>query len=188
MTGAGRRQPSPSQGWTVSGAQGSGSAHQPRPRPRIQSQVAAGVVAGLAAGLVMAVGMMAYQYAQGNSIWSNPNLIAVMWMGREVANGELSRATPVGFLTHMATSGLMGWIAIPFVRDLPPWRTLLVALAYSLASYPLVFALVLSWANPLMVERTALIPMTTGHILFGVVLGTVFLWLHPSGPAAAKTG
>lgn len=144
---------------------------------RGHGRVAAGVLAGTVAGLVMALAMMGYQYARGNSIWTNPNLIAVMWMGKEVAGGQLSLATLVGFLTHMATSALMGWVAIPFIRDLPPWRTMLVAVSYALASYPVVFTLVLTWANPLMFVRAPMVPMTLAHALFGVVLGLVSVWL-----------
>lgn len=148
------------------------------------SRVAAGVLGGAAAGLVMGLALMGYHALRGESVWTNPNLIAVMWLGREAAGGQLSAATLVGFLTHMVTSVLMGWIAVPFIRDLPPWRTLLLAVAYSLASYPVVFAVVLTWANPLMVARTHLVPMTAGHTLFGLVLGTVYLWLQLNSPAA----
>ncbi len=123
----------------------------------------------------MALGMMGYQYACGRSVWTNPNLIAAMWLSDDVADGQLTGATAVGFATHMATSALMGWIAIPFIRDLPPVRTVLASASYALASYPLVFALVLTWANPLMVARSELVPMTTAHILFGVVLGLLYL-------------
>lgn len=150
---------------------------------RGQNRVAAGVAAGTAAGFVMAIGMMAYQYAQGNSVWTNPNLIAVMWMGRDAAGGQLSIATLAGFLTHMVTSALMGWVAVPFIRDLPPWRTLLASVSYAAASYPVVFTLVLSWANPLMLQRAAMVPMTLAHILFGLVLGLVYVRLTIAEPA-----
>lgn len=148
----------------------------------MQTEPRAAVVAGLAAGAVMAMFMMAWMAAHSESVWTNPNLIAVMWVGREAALGGFSGATLVGFATHMATSALMGWIALPFVRGLPPARTMRAAFAYALASYPLVFALVLTWANPLMVERTDLVPMTLAHAVFGVVLGAVYLWLRPTVP------
>ena len=137
-------------------------------------------MAGLVAGAIMAVFMMVWAAAQGESVWMNPNLIAVMWVGRGDALGGFSGATVLGFATHMASSALMGWIAVPFVRDLPPVRTLLAAFAYALASYPLVFALVMTWANPLMVERTDLVPMTLAHSVFGLVLGAVYLRLRPA--------
>jgi len=137
-------------------------------------------VAGLVAGAIMAVFMMVWAAAQGESVWMNPNLIAVMWVGRRAALGGLSWATALGFATHMATSALMGWVALPFVRGLPPGRTVLAAFAYALASYPLVFALVMTWANPLMVERTDLVPMTLAHSVFGLVLGAVYLRLRPA--------
>lgn len=145
-------------------------------------RVSAGVVAGLVAGAVIALFVMAWMATTGRSVWTNPNLIAVMWVGPEAALGGFSGATLLGFATHMATSALMGWIAVPFVRDLPPARTVLVSFAYALASYPLVFALVLTWANPLMVERTELVPMTLAHVLFGIVLGAVYLQLRPPAP------
>ena len=142
------------------------------------SRTGAGVVAGTVAGAVMAMFMMAWMAFQGKSVWTNPHLIAVMWLG-PAAIGGLSWATALGFATHQATSALMGWVAIPFIRDLPTGRTLLVALAYALASYPLVFALILTWANPTMVAETDLVPMTLGHALFGLVMGTVYLRLAP---------
>jgi len=148
----------------------------------------ASVVAGVAAGAVMAAFVMAWMAASGKSVWTNPNLIAVMWVGRGDALGGFSGATVLGFATHMASSALMGWIAVPFVRDLPPVRTLLAAFAYALASYPLVFALVMTWANPLMVERTDLVPMALAHAVFGVVLGAVYLRLRPEAWVGAGGG
>lgn len=138
----------------------------------------AGVVAGFAAGAMMAMGMMVWMAATGRSVWTDPNLIAVMWTGAAPGAG-FSGATVLGFATHQATSALMGWVAVPFVRDLPPGRTVLVAIAYAVASYPLVFALVLTWANPLMVEQTTLVTMTIAHAGFGVVLGGLYLRLRP---------
>lgn len=146
----------------------------------MRTRAGAGVVAGLAAGITMAAFMMAWMVASGQSVWTNPNLIAVMWVGREAALGGFSSATVLGFVTHLATSALMGVIALAFIRDLPPARTMLAASAYALASYPFAFAFVMTWANPLMVERTDLIPMTLAHMVFGVVLGAVYLRLRPS--------
>lgn len=54
-------------------------------------------------------------------------------------------------------------------------RTMLAALSYALASYPLVFAAVLSWANPIMVARSDLVPMTAAHAVFGLALGATYL-------------
>ncbi len=116
-------------------------------------------------------------YLTGRSVGTNPNLIAAMWMGNAVANGSFSTATLVGFLTHEATSALMGIIAVPFIWDLSFGRTVLIAVAYALASYPFVFAFILTWANPLMVERAELVPMTAAHILFGLVMGFLYIIL-----------
>ena len=55
---------------------------------------------------------------------------------------------------------------------------MLAALSYALASYPVAFATVMTWANPLMIERTGLAPMAAAHALFGIVLGAVYLWLR----------
>ena len=142
------------------------------------SRTWAGVAAGCAAGTVMAMGMMAWMALMGRSVWTNPNLIAVMWTGAAPA-AAFSGATVLGFATHQATSSLMGWVAVPFLRDLPPGRTILAAIAYAVASYPLVFALVLTWANPRMVEQTTLVPMTIAHVAFGVVLGGLYLVFRP---------
>lgn len=96
----------------------------------------AGVLAGVSAGVVMAGVMMLYIAATGRSVWTNPNLIAVMWLGERVADGRFGIATVVGFATHMATSALMGFVAVPFVRDLGAGRTLLASISYAIASYP----------------------------------------------------
>jgi hypothetical protein len=154
--------------------------------PVVTSRAVAGIVAGTLAGLAMTLAVMLYHWLQGKSVWTNPNLIAAMWMGEGVANGRLSPATPVGFATHMATSAVMGWIAVPFIHDLPPWRTVLAAFSYSLASVPAVGAAVISWANPLLIQRSELVPVTVAHTVFGIVLGAGYLWLRrdalPSHP------
>lgn len=144
----------------------------------MESKLKAGTIAGIIAGLVMAMAMMAYMYLTGRSVWANPNLIAAMWTGNEAAGGGFSTATIIGFLTHEATSALMGVVAVPFIKNLPARQTILVSIAYALGSYPFVFALILSWANPLMVERAELVPMTVAHILFGFIFGISYRMIH----------
>jgi|GEM_PF-3208118 len=150
-----------------------------RGRPRYL----AGVIAGVLAGTTMSMAMMLLALFRGESVWMLPNLIAVMWLGPDVATGALGLPTVVGLLTHEATSALMGVAAVPFVARLSFRRTLLVSLAYALASYPLVFSLVISWANPLMFLRTSMVQMTWGHLLFGAVFGAAYTRL--AGRAAA---
>jgi hypothetical protein len=145
-----------------------------------QTMLRSAVVAGALAGLVMAMLMMAYMGLIGQSIWTNPNLIAVMWLGEGVATGAFGVPTLVGFATHMAASMLMGIIAIPFVAELPGRRTMLAAVSYALASYPVAIASVMSWANPLFVARSDVVAMTIAHAVFGVVFGAAFLaWPEP---------
>lgn len=136
-----------------------------------------GVLAGAAAGFVMAVAMMGYMLTNQQSVWTNPNLIAAMWMGPGAADGAFNVATMVGFATHLATNMLMGLIGTAFIAALPRSRTMLAALAYALASYPVAIAFVMSWAHPLFVERTQVVPMTIAHIVFGLVYGWTFLAL-----------
>ncbi len=83
----------------------------------MKNRFAAGAAAGFIPGLIMAMAMMAYMYLTGRSVWTNPNLIAAMWLGNDVANGSFSTATLIGFLTHEATSALMGVIAVPFIEN-----------------------------------------------------------------------
>lgn len=130
-----------------------------------------GAVSGLIAGTAMSIAMMLVALFRGQSAWTLPNLIAAMWLGPSAATGALGLPTMIGFLTHEATSALMGVIAVPFVSELPRRRVLLVSLAYALASYPLAFSLVMSWANPTMYERVSMIQMTWAHLLFGAVFG-----------------
>ena len=145
----------------------------------MRSYFAAEAIAGTIAGAIMAMAMMVYMYLIGESVWTNPNLISAMWLGNQAANGSLSTATFVGFFIHEATSAVMGIIAVPFIKNLPIWRMLIVSIAYALASYPLVFAFVLTWANPIMVERSELIPMTVMHILFGLTMFIFYKILSP---------
>lgn len=142
---------------------------------------AAGAGAGTLAGIVMSLVMMLAGVLRGRGPWQMPDLIAAMWMGTGVATGTLSLATLAGFATHVVTSALMGVVAVPFVAGLPRWRVLIISVAYAIASYPFVFALVLSWANPLMVARTSMLDMTPAHALFGVAFGVVFPSLTPVG-------
>ncbi len=135
----------------------------------------AGVAAGAVAGFVMSAFMMLLATFRSRSVWTMPNLIAAMWMGPEVSDGRLTAATLVGFTTHMATSALMGLVALPFIAGLPRRRTMLASLSYAVASYPVVFAVVLSWTNPVMVARAGLASMTAAHAVFGLVMGAVYL-------------
>ncbi len=42
---------------------------------------------GAVAGIVMAAAMMGYMLVRQQSVWTNPNPIAVMWMGPKAATG-----------------------------------------------------------------------------------------------------
>lgn len=68
-------------------------------------------------------------------------------------------------MSDAPADALMSVVAVPFVAGLPQWRILLVFLTYALASYPFVFTLVLTWANPLMIQHTGLVEMTASHAL-----------------------
>lgn len=125
----------------------------------------------------MAAAMMGYMLVRQQSVWTNPHLIAVMWMGPHAADAGFGVPTLVGFATHMAASMLMGVIGVPFIAALPRGRTMLAAVAYALASYPVAIAFVMTWANPLFVERTRVVPMTIAHIVFGLIYGWTFLAL-----------
>lgn len=125
----------------------------------------------------MSMGMMLISVLTGKSAWSLPDLIATMWLGPSAADGSFGLAAVAGMMTHEATSILMGIIAVPFVAKVPRSRVLVISLAYALASYPLVFSFVMSWAAPLMYERTSMIEMTWGHHVYGTVFGTAYLWL-----------
>ncbi len=151
---------------------------------RTNPHYGAAVVAGLIAGTVMSMAMMLIALLRGQSIWSMPNMIAAMWLGPQVATASFGLPTMVGILTHETTSALMGLIAVPFVAGLSGGRVMLVSLAYALASYPLVFSLVMSWANPTMYQRAPMVQMTWGHLIFGAVFGLVYakLALRPVRP------
>lgn len=138
----------------------------------------AGALAGLVAGAAVALVMMVYSSTSGQGAWSVPNLIAVMWAGPDTAGNEVTRATILGVLTYLGASTLMGLAALPFLFGLPPGRTMLAAVTYALAAYPATFAFILTWANPMMVERTELVPTALAYGLFGLVLGWMYLVLR----------
>ena len=142
------------------------------------NRLGAGVIAGGVAGLVMAMAMMGDMKWQGQNVWTNPNLIAAMWMGPKVAGGRLTLATLVGFHDSHGDERCYGDNHHPFIYKVPAWRTLLAALSYAMGSYPFAFAIVMTWANPIMVERTGLVPMAAAHALFGLVLGFGYLLLR----------
>lgn len=135
-----------------------------------------GAVAGLVAGTVMSMGMMLLSMLGGDDIWMMPNCIGAMWFDGRVAEGPGLQAV-AGFITHEVTSTLMGVVAVPFLAGSPRRRVLPISVIYVLASYPLLFSLVMTWANPQMFERAEMVPMTWGHLLFGAVFAGCFLWL-----------
>ncbi len=134
----------------------------------------AGAGAGLVAGTVMAMTMMMFAISRHQSIWTMPNLIAAMWFGPAVATGQAGLPTLAGFLTHEVTSTLMGMTALAWVAGLTGRRLFLASLAYALASYPLVFSTVISWANPTMYQRAPMMDLTWGHMIYGMVFAAVY--------------
>jgi hypothetical protein len=75
-------------------------------------------------------GFMILTWVREGSVWTNPNLIAVMWLGPGVADGRFGSPTLIGFATHMTTSVLMGLVGVLFIgllhageRFSPPWPT-----------------------------------------------------------------
>ncbi len=137
-----------------------------------------GALAGLLPGTAMSMAMMLVAMLRGQSIWAMPNLISAMRFGPAVADGAPGLPTRIGVGTHEATSILLGVVAVSFVSGLPRWRVLLVSLAYALASDPLVFSLVLRWANPLMYEQAPMLRMAWAHLLFGVVFAIAYTHLQ----------
>lgn len=142
---------------------------------------ATGAIAGLVAGTVMSMGMMLLSLLGGESIWTMPNCIGAMWFGGRIGEGMGLQAM-AGFLTHEATSTLMGAVAVPFVSGSPRNRVLPISIAYALASYPLLFSLLMTWANPQLFERAGMVQMTWGHLLFGTVFAACYLWLPRRTP------
>ncbi|MBA3297657.1 MAG: hypothetical protein H0U19_12060 [Acidobacteria bacterium] len=147
----------------------------------MRTRVWRAAIAGIVAGIVMAAFMMLYMAVWGDSVWTNPNLIAVMWLGSQVADGQFGWATLIGFTTHMGASALMGMIGLVLILDLPPRRVMTASVTYALASYPVAIAFIMAWANPLFVARTQVLPMTVAHGVFGLTYGAVFLALNRVG-------
>lgn len=140
-------------------------------------KIRAGLTAGFAAGLVRSVALMSYLAVENESIWTYFNLMGAIWQGPEVAHGQFVTATVAGMAIHLIASMLLGVAAIPFIDGLAGWKLLLNAFTYGLAAYPFIFAFVLSWANPVMVERMNLVAISGGQALFGIVLGVTYAML-----------
>ncbi|MCA1585264.1 MAG: hypothetical protein LC791_11020 [Acidobacteria bacterium] len=119
-----------------------------------------GALAGAVAGIVMAAAMMGYVLVRQQSVWTNPNLIAVMWMGPKAATGGFGIATIVGFATHMAASVLMGVMGIPFIPALPRGAHRSGGVRVCSRLIPRGDCICDDVGNPLFVERTPVVPMT----------------------------
>lgn len=167
---------------TVPRPTGSSGAHQSAPSTPSSADTSAhyatAALSGLIAGTVMSMAVMLATMLRGESVWTMPNLIAAMWLGADVATGALGAPTFIGLLTHEATSALMGVVATPFVAGLSGRRVLLVSLAYALASYPLIFSLVMRWADPVMYQHAPMALMTWGHLVYGVVFAVAYTVLR----------
>ncbi len=136
----------------------------------------AGTVAGMVAGLLMSMLMMWFSVRGGYSVWHMPNLIAAMWLGNGAVEERFKGgATMAGAATHMATSALMGAI-FPFWTGNPQSYlfSVLLGIAYAVASYPIVGQFVMRWADPEFLRQTDPFQMTIGHALFGVVMGAAY--------------
>lgn len=143
------------------------------------SRITTGLWAGTAGGLGMALFLMVWMAATGRSVWTYPNLLAATWLGESAATGLLGGPTLIGLVTHEVLSAGVGLAAVPLIRDLRPLRKVATAAAVGLAAYPLVFGLVLSWANPQMMAGMPPVAMTLAHALLGMGIGLVYLRLRP---------
>ena len=68
-------------------------------------------------------------------------------------------------------------IALAWIAGLTGRRLFLASLAYALASYPLVFSTVISWANPTMYQRAPMMDMTWGHMIYGIVFAVAYTFI-----------
>ena len=146
--------------------------------PSLSGQkISAAVVSGIIAGVVMSAFMMVKTFLGGASVWRNANLIAAMWFGPSVAGMGFGVPAMLGMTTHLVTSAVMGAIGLLFIDGLATVRMYLAGFAYALASYPLVLALVMDWADPTFVNNTRLLPMMVAHSIFGITFVASYRWL-----------
>ncbi len=154
-------------------------------RPPPQLDAAGGLAAGAVAGLVMSAWKMGLGALQGAGLWAAPQLIATILLGPGAYDGgQHFRLVPVlvGLALHEATSAAMGLVYVPLARHpILGRRPLATAVAYALASWAAYQYGVMPWLAPVMARHVSAPGLAIAHVVFGLALGGVGVWLARRG-------
>ncbi len=143
----------------------------------MRSRIGSGIIAGLAAGIVFGIGMQ---------VMETPDGMPVMVM---VANVVGSDSLAVGWLYHLFNSavigGIFGWLL--GARSSTVAKGLLYGGLYGFAWWILGGLILMPLAlgmpafGPLMDPQMRPVAMGSlmGHLLYGLILGGLFVPLHP---------
>ena len=144
-----------------------------------------GAIAGLAGGVAMAIVAALLSASMGQDIWHEPKRIAV------IVYGPAALASPgfdpgpvlVGSLIHLLVAALLGaifgivtrrWLHLTSDFGTP----VMAGLVYGLLIWMVAYFVVLPLVNPVLLEVYAP-AFIIQHVVYGVVLGLVYMWLRP---------
>ena len=143
-----------------------------------------GAIAGLAGGVAMAVVAALLSASMGQDIWHEPKRIAAIVYGpAALAAGFDLGPVLLGTLLHLLVSALLGAVfgivtrrGLHLTSDFG--TPIMAGLVYGLLIWMAAYFVVLPLFNPALLEvyPPAFIIQ---HVAYGVVLGTVYMWLRP---------
>lgn len=135
----------------------------------VAAVVFGGSASGLLAGLAMAITAMVYATATDMGAWLPVRQVAALWYGVDALIGG-DGMVMVGVLTHLIVA--MGWgvvFAALTSRRSGVGVSLVAGLAFGTILWALMTFVVLPLVNPVMYERTRLIPVVwyALHLVYG---------------------
>ena len=132
----------------------------------------AGLQAGVLAGLCMTGWLMMESLRRGQPVWSTPNLVSTVLLGRRGLDPTFGAATLAGLSLLVVVAGMHG---IVFAALMPPASGPLWAanagVLFSLSSYGFFFGWALGYLAPLFSQRASRPAWIGAHFLFGMILG-----------------
>ena len=148
----------------------------------------AGAFAGIIAGLAFIMLEMALvMFVQGDSPWGPPRMMAAMVMGQGVLPPPDTFSMGimmVAMLVHMMLSIVYGLIGAWLVHRFDWGWALVIGALFGIAIYIINFYMVAPAMFPWFVmARNGMSAFS--HMMFGAVLGLVYIWLRRPRPVAA---
>lgn len=151
----------------------------------------AGIWAGLIAGLAfMMMEMLLMWMFKGQSPWGPPHMMAAMVLGQDVlpkpgtwAPFDL-KIMMVAMMIHLPLSMAYGLLGSLLCRSVRAGGALLIGAVYGIAIYLVNFYLIAPMAFPWFTMARDLVSGFS-HMMFGVILALVYVWLRKPRPATA---